>query len=111
MLLILFYLIATFNPTLSPGAILQARNTIDGSVTNTQNRPVINARVYLQNDAYSEIQATYTDGSGRFTFRDVRSGIYNVVVEAIDGSFERQSQRIDAVAFNGRASGRGGEIF
>jgi tetratricopeptide (TPR) repeat protein len=111
MLFILFFLIATLNPIIPPRAIFQARNTIDGSVTNTQNRPVINARVYLQNDAYSEVAATYTDGSGRFIFRNIGSGIYYVMVEAIDGSFERQSQRLDAVAVNGRASGRGGEMF
>jgi cytochrome c-type biogenesis protein CcmH/NrfG len=108
---ILFFIIAALQPLSSTGAILQARNTIDGSVTNSNNRPVINARVYLQNDAYSEVAATYTDGSGRFVFRNIGSGIYNVVVEAIDGTFERQSQRLDAVAVNGRGSGRGGEMF
>jgi tetratricopeptide (TPR) repeat protein len=111
MFFVLFFIIAALQPLGFAGAILQARNTIDGRVIDTNNHPIVNGRIYLQNDAYSEVAATYTDGSGRFTFRNLGSGIYNIVVEAIDGSFERQSQRLDAVAANGRASGRGGEIF
>jgi uncharacterized protein HemY len=111
MAFILFFIFAALNPLFSTNTGFQARNTIDGRVTTSNNQPVINARVYLQNDAYSEIAATYTDGSGRFIFRNQGSGIYNIVVEAVDGSFERQTQRLDAVAANGRATGRGGEMF
>jgi tetratricopeptide (TPR) repeat protein len=53
-------------------------------------RPVVNARI--------------------FTFRGVGSGTFNIIVESTDGAFERQSQRLEAVAINGRG-GRGGEIF
>ncbi len=95
----------------SVGAIAQARNTIDGQVMTPERRPIVNARVFLQNDAYSEIATVYTDGSGRFTFRGVASGTYNILVDPTDGMYERQSQRIEAVAINGRSGGRGGEIF
>jgi Flp pilus assembly protein TadD len=93
-----------------PSVAVQVRNAIDGQVMTSDRRPVVSARVFLQNDSYSDIASTYTDGSGRFTFRGVASGTYNVVVEPTDGVLERQSQRVEAQAINVRG-GRGGEIF
>lgn len=91
-------------------APVQARNTIEGRVLTSDGRPLVNARVVLQNDGYSEVGQVYADGSGRFVFRNIASGTYNVVADSIDGAYERQSQRIEAVAINTRL-GRGGELF
>lgn len=111
MLSALFVAIAVVAQLFPASAALQARNTIDGMVMTADRRPVVNARVFLQNDSYSELQTVYTDGSGRFTFRGLSSATYNVVVESSDGLLERQSQRVEAQAYNGRATGAGGEVF
>lgn len=88
----------------------QVRNTIEGRVLTTEGRPLVNARVVLQNDSYSEVNQVYADGSGRFVFKNLPSGTYNVVADSIDGAYERQSQRVEADAINTRL-GRGGEFF
>src|SRR5215813_1961712 len=88
----------------------QNRNTIEGRVVTGDHQPLSDVRVFLKNDSYSEIGSGYTDGSGRFRFVNLVSGVYYVEVEPGALNFERQSQRIEAVAFTRRASGAG-EVF
>ena len=94
-----------------PGSpFLQARNTIEGTVSTQDHRPLKDMRVFLQNDGYSQVGATYTGVSGNFRFTNVPSGTFYVTVEPGDTDFERQSQRVELRPFNERRGG-GGEIF
>src|SRR5262249_1135068 len=110
--MLLVFLLA-FSFAFPPSASMQARNTIEGRVSTSDGRAVSNAQVTLQNDAYSPIGSAYTDAAGRFRFMNLISGNYTVVVEAGSGTvdFERQSQRVEARAFNERPGGGGGEVF
>jgi len=89
---------------------IQNRNTIEGRVQTSDHQPISEVRVFLKNDSYSEIATTYTDGSGRFRFLNLMSGVYYIQIEPGALNFERQSQRVEAVAFTQRQSG-GGEVF
>jgi len=89
---------------------IQNRNTIEGRVQTSDHHPISEVRVFLKNDSYSEIATTYTDGSGRFRFLNLMSGVYYIQIEPGALNFERQSQRVEAVAFTQRQSG-GGEVF
>ena len=91
-------------------APLQAHNIIEGRVTNDGGRPLSDIRVLLQNDGYSPVASSLTDAAGHFQFRNLRSGNYYVEVEAGAAGYERQKQRVEAIAFNERRSG-GGEVF
>ncbi|HKA16724.1 MAG TPA: tetratricopeptide repeat protein [Blastocatellia bacterium] len=95
--------------SVAPSSV-QARNTIEGRVTTTDHRPLSELRVFLQNDAYSQIATAYTDGAGRFRFTNIASGIYYVQVEPGTLAYDRQTQRVEARAFNERRGG-GGEVF
>jgi len=107
----LFALLLAFSFTFSQPPSLQAHNTIEGRVTTADNRPVTNAQVTLQNEGYSPVGSALTDATGRFRFMNLRSGNYTVVVEPGTNDFERQSQRVEAQAFNERRRGGGGEVF
>jgi tetratricopeptide (TPR) repeat protein len=92
----------------SPAA--QARNTIEGRVTTSDNRPLSEIRVFLRDEGYSQAGSTLTDGTGRFRFTNLRSGVYTIQVEPGASGYERQEQRLEAKAFNERRNG-GGEVF
>lgn len=87
----------------------QGRNTIEGRVTTPENRPLENARVFLMNDGYGQAGFTYTDGSGRYVFRNIRRGYYYVQVEPAATGYERQTQRIEVNAPD--LAGTGGADF
>ena len=90
----------------------QARNIIDGRVTNKEGKALSDVRVFLQNEGYSPMGSAMTDASGRFQFRNVSSGVYYVEVEPGATGYERQKQRIEARPFNERrGGGGGGEVF
>lgn len=110
--MLLFFLLV-FSIAFPSSASMQARNTIEGRVTTSDGRAVSNAQVTLQNDAYSPVGSGYTDAAGRFRFFNLVSGNYVIVIEAGTGTvdFERQSQRVEARAFNERPGGGGGEVF
>jgi tetratricopeptide (TPR) repeat protein len=92
-----------------PGFALQGRNTIEGRVTTSENRPLENVRVFLQGDYYSQLGQTYTDGSGRYQFRGIRRGNYYVQVEPSGTGYERQTQRVEVNAPD--LAGTGGADF
>lgn len=89
---------------------VQARNTIDGRVTNSSGHPLSSMRVFLKDEGYAQAGTTLTDGGGRFRFGNIRSGNYTVEVEPGATGYERQEQRVQARAFNERRQG-GGEVF
>ena len=66
----------------------QNRNTIEGRVQTSDHQPISEVRVFLKNDSYSEIATTYTDGSGRFRFLNLVSGVYYVQIEPGALNFE-----------------------
>ena len=97
-------------PMLFPGSVLaQGRNSIEGRVTTTDNKSLVNVRVFLLNDGYGQRGQTYTDGSGRFYFRNLGIGNYYVQVEPAGTGYERQSQRIEVSPY--APAGGGAEIF
>jgi len=99
--------LATF---FSGGPLIQGRNSIEGRITTPEKTPLNNVRVFLLNDTYGQSGQTYTDGSGRYQFRNIGSGNYYVEVEASGTGYERQTQRIEVNPYD--PSGRGGaEIF
>jgi len=97
---------------------VQASNIIEGRVTNKSGKGISDARVSLSNESYSQVGSTLTDGSGRYSFKGLPSGVYYVEVEPSTENLERTPrQRIEARAFNERQvpanSGLrgGGEVF
>src|SRR5207253_167176 len=108
----LFAILLAFSFIFPLPASLQVHNVIEGRVATADSRPVTNAQVTLQNEGYSPIRSAYTDSSGRFHFMNLPNANYTVVVEPGTGTidFERQTQRVEAQAFNTRRSG-GGEVF
>jgi tetratricopeptide (TPR) repeat protein len=96
----------TFGPTAAP---LQSGNTIEGRVTNEDRRPISDLRIFLKNDAYSQITSTITDAAGRFRFGRLVSGNYYVEVEPGPTDFERKTERIEVRPFNARRGA--GEVF
>src|SRR2546429_346348 len=97
--------------TLLPGAhLIQGRNSVEGRITTTENKSLDNIRVFLLTDSYGQLGQTYTDGSGRYQFRNLNSGNYYIEVEPGGTGYERQRQRIEVNPYD--PSGRGGaEIF
>ena len=96
----------------------QASNIIEGRVTNRGGKAITDSRVTLSNESYSQVGSTLTDGSGRYQFKGLPSGVYYVEVEPSSENLERTpKQRIEARAFNERQvpanSGLrgGGEVF
>ena len=88
------FLALNFFPVESTSILLQqGRNTIEGRITTSDNRPVDNVRVFLT--AEGPLAQTITDGSGRYQFRRIRRGIYYVEVEPGGTGLARQTQRVE----------------
>jgi tetratricopeptide (TPR) repeat protein len=92
-----------------PASLSQARNTIEGRITTIDNKSLVNIRVFLLNDGYGQKGMVYTDGSGRFYFRNLGIGNYYVQVEPAGTGYERQSQRVEVSPY--APAGGGGETF
>jgi len=94
---ILASLMFAYGSFLSFGTLPQGRNVIEGRVMNAQGQAFSEVRVFLQNEVYSPITSAYTDGSGRYRFDGLASGIYYVQVEPGGLDYERQTQRVEAI--------------
>jgi tetratricopeptide (TPR) repeat protein len=57
-------------------------------------------------ETYSQLAMDYTDGSGRYRFKNLSSGSYYIQVDPAGTEYERQMQRIDVNPLD--LSGRGG---
>ena len=77
-------------------------NTITGFVFDPQRRPIAHVYVELINDVNSILQRMRTDGSGRFVFREVSQGRFQVRVLAVGTIYEDQTQEVDTSGRPGR---------
>jgi tetratricopeptide (TPR) repeat protein len=75
----------------------QNRNAINGTVTDTSNRPLNRIRVELLDEVEMVITQTYTDTTGRFSFRGLSSGTF-IVKAHTDGTHLEQSARVNLYA-------------
>ena len=100
----------TLGAILPGGSFIQGRNAIEGRITTPDNKSLENVRVFLLSDTYGQRGQTYTDGSGRYHFRNLGAGNYYVQVEPAGTGYERQSQRIEVNPYDPSGSG-GAEIF
>jgi len=101
--------IFTVASAITPVLAIQSRNSIEGRITTPERKALTNVPVFLLNDAYGQKAQTYTDGSGRYTFRNLGIGNYYVQVEAGGTGYERQTQRVEVNPYV--PSGGGAETF
>lgn len=76
----------------------QAATSISGHITDDRYNPLPDLQVELLNDAESVIQRTKTDGSGRFMFRRLTNGIFQVRVQTFGTSYIGQLKRVQLEA-------------
>jgi tetratricopeptide (TPR) repeat protein len=89
--------VATPYATASDISFQQNRNAINGTVTDTSNRPLNRIRVELLDEVEMVITQTYTDTTGRFSFRGLSSGTF-IVKAHTDGTHLEQSARVNLYA-------------
>ena len=94
---------------LTASPVAQNRNAIEGQVTTPDRRGLASLPVFLLNDAYGQKAQTYTDGSGRYYFRNLSAGNYYVQVEPGGTGYARQTQRVEVNPY--APAGGGSEIF
>ena len=82
----------------------QTQSAISGFVFDEQRRPVGEVKVELLNDVNSVLQRTKTTGSGRFFFRAVPQGRFQVRVLSLGTQFEEQTQEVELYSIG--AAGR-----
>ncbi|HEX5083306.1 MAG TPA: tetratricopeptide repeat protein [Blastocatellia bacterium] len=75
----------------------QNRNAINGVITDTANQPLNRIRVELLNEVEMAITQTYTDTTGRYSFRGLSSGTFIVKAHS-DGNYQGQSVRVSLFA-------------
>ncbi|MGH9802857.1 MAG: carboxypeptidase regulatory-like domain-containing protein, partial [Blastocatellia bacterium] len=75
-------------------SVVQAnRNSIGGMITDTTGQPLNRIRVELQDEVEMTITQMYTDGTGRYTFRNLTVGTFTVKVHS-DGKYAGRSVRV-----------------
>ncbi|HEV2664976.1 MAG TPA: carboxypeptidase-like regulatory domain-containing protein, partial [Blastocatellia bacterium] len=62
--------------TVLAASFQQNRNAINGLITDTSNRPLNRIRVELLDDVEMAITQTYTDTTGRYSFRGLSTGTF-----------------------------------
>ena len=77
------------------GQVPLTGNTITGFVFDPQRRPIAQVYVELIDDVNSVLQRMRTDGSGRFVFRGVSPGRFQVRVLALGTIYEDQTQEVE----------------
>lgn len=70
-------------------------STITGFVFDSERRPVAQIPVELMNDVNSVLQRMKTDGSGRFMFRGVSQGRFQIRVLPLGTNYEEQTQEVE----------------
>jgi Tfp pilus assembly protein PilF len=85
------------NAAASAISFQQNRNAINGVITDTANRPLNRIRVELLNEVEMAIAQTYTDTTGRYSFRGLSSGAFIVRAHS-DGTHLGQSARVSLFA-------------
>jgi tetratricopeptide (TPR) repeat protein len=70
-------------------------STITGFVFDSERRPVSQVPVELMNDVNSVLQRLKTDGSGRFIFRGVAQGRFQIRVLPLGTNYEEQTQEVE----------------
>ncbi len=81
-------------------------STITGFVFDPQRRPVAQVHVELINDVNGILQRMRTDVSGRFVFRGVSQGRFQVRVLPLGTIYEEQTQEVELAGI-GRADQSG----
>jgi tetratricopeptide (TPR) repeat protein len=81
-----------------------SRSTISGFIFDSERRPISDIQVELMNDFNSVLQRTKTNGSGRFFFRGVSQGRFQIRVLPLGTNFEEQTQEVEIYGVG--ASGR-----
>ncbi len=84
---------------LSSDLVKQFRNSISGHIFDQQRRPVGEIYVELQNEVYSTIARTRTDGSGRYLFSRLSAGRFSVRVLPYGTNLEEQTQEVEIINF------------
>lgn len=79
----------------------QSRNTVSGQVFGPERQPLADMYVELQNDVYSTLARTKTDGSGNYSFRDLSAGRFYVRVLATGTDYGEQTQEVEIGVFVG----------
>ena len=82
----------------------ESGSTITGFVFDDQRRPVAQVQVELVNDVNGILQRMRTDESGRFVFRGVSQGRFQVRVLSLSTIYEDQTQEVELAGMS--ASGR-----
>lgn len=82
---------------ISTTSFQQNRNAINGIITDTSNRPLNRIRVELLNEVEMQIMQTYTDTTGRYSFRNLSSGTFIVRANS-DGIHVGRSVRVSIYA-------------
>jgi tetratricopeptide (TPR) repeat protein len=103
----LIFLVGSGMPSV---AAFQGRNSIEGRITNREGTGMNNMRVFLLNDSYGQRDQAYTDGSGRYRFRNLPIGNYYIQVEPGGTGYARQTQRVQVNPYN-PSGGGGAETF
>jgi tetratricopeptide (TPR) repeat protein len=99
--ILIFYPFISQVQAVSPpfNLVKELKNTIGGHVFDQQRRPIANIYVELQNEVYSTISRTRTDGSGRYLFSGLSSGRFSVRVLPYGTNLEEQTQEVEIVNF------------
>ena len=97
-------LLISFFALQAKGQVPGSGSTITGFVFDPQRRPVAQAHVELINDVNGVLQRVRTDGSGRFVFRGVSQGRFQVRVLPLGTIYEEQTQEVELSGMS--ASGR-----
>lgn len=79
-------------------------STITGFVFDSERRPITQINVELMNEVNSVLQRMKTDGSGRFLFRGVSQGRFQIRVLPLGTNYEEQTQEVELYGIG--ASGR-----
>lgn len=75
-------------------AQVQNRNTISGIISNAEGKPLDRIRVELADEVEMTITQTYTNSTGRYSFRNLTSGTFILKVHS-DGKYAATRARVN----------------